>query len=132
MNDVLPLLPTTMVGSYPRPAWFTQQLAGRDVLEAFKIASHAEAFHDATRVVIKDQEDAGLDICTDGQMWFDDYHMGIGSFLWYWLERTHGFSAEKLPHPARARRRAATSGRSTKRAASPSRADRARPGAAWR
>ncbi len=90
-----------MVGSYPRPLWFTQQLAGRDVLEAFKIAAHAEAFHDATRVVIKDQEDAGLDILTDGQMWFDDYNMGIGSFLWYWLERTHGFSAEKLPHPAR-------------------------------
>jgi len=97
------LLPTTMVGSYPRPAWFTQQLAGKDVLEAFKVASHAEAFHDATRVVIKDQEDAGLDILTDGQMWFDDYHMGIGSFLWYWLERTHGFSSEKLPHPARAK-----------------------------
>jgi 5-methyltetrahydropteroyltriglutamate--homocysteine methyltransferase len=95
------LLPTTMVGSYPRPLWFTQQLAGRDVLEAFKVASHAEAFHDATRVVIKDQEQAGLDILSDGQMWFDDYNMGIGSFLWYWLERTRGFSAEKLPHPAR-------------------------------
>jgi 5-methyltetrahydropteroyltriglutamate--homocysteine methyltransferase len=97
------LLPTTMVGSYPRPAWFTQQLAGRDVLEAFKVASHAEAFHDATRVVIKDQDDAGLDVLSDGQMWFDDYNMGIGSFLWYWLERTRGFSPEKLPHPARAK-----------------------------
>ncbi|HEY0253602.1 MAG TPA: cobalamin-independent methionine synthase II family protein [Kofleriaceae bacterium] len=97
------LLPTTMVGSYPRPQWFTQQLAGRDVLEAFKIASHAEAFHDATRTVIKDQEDCGLDVLTDGQMWFDDYNMGIGSFLWYWLERTRGFSAEKLPHPAKAK-----------------------------
>jgi 5-methyltetrahydropteroyltriglutamate--homocysteine methyltransferase len=97
------LLPTTMVGSYPRPAWFTHQLAGRDVLEAFKIAAHAEAFHDATRVVIRDQEEAGLDILSDGQMWFDDYNMGIGSFLWYWLERTNGFSSEKLPHPARAK-----------------------------
>jgi 5-methyltetrahydropteroyltriglutamate--homocysteine methyltransferase len=97
------LLPTTMVGSYPRPGWFTHQLAGRDVLEAFKVAAHAEAFHDATRVVIRDQIDAGLDILTDGQMWFDDYHMGIGSFLWYWLERTKGFSSEKLPHPARAK-----------------------------
>jgi 5-methyltetrahydropteroyltriglutamate--homocysteine methyltransferase len=95
------LLPTTMVGSYPRPAWFTHQLAGKDILEAFKIAAHSEAFHDATRVVIKDQEDAGLDILSDGQMWFDDYHMGIGSFLWYWLERVDGFGKEKLPHPAR-------------------------------
>jgi 5-methyltetrahydropteroyltriglutamate--homocysteine methyltransferase len=99
------LLPTTMVGSYPRPAWFTHQLAGKDLLEAFKLTSHTEAFHDATRVVIKDQEDAGLDLLTDGQMWFDDYHMGIGSFLWYWLERTHGFSSEKLPHPARGKAR---------------------------
>jgi 5-methyltetrahydropteroyltriglutamate--homocysteine methyltransferase len=99
------VLPTTMVGSYPRPAWFTQQLAGRDVLDAFKIAPHAEAFHDATRVVIADQEHAGLDVLTDGQMWFDDYAMGIGSFLWYWLERTGGFSAEKLPHPARGKAR---------------------------
>jgi 5-methyltetrahydropteroyltriglutamate--homocysteine methyltransferase len=103
MVAAMRILPTTMVGSYPRPAWFTQQLAGRDVLEAFKVASHAEAFHDATRTVIKDQEDAGLDVLTDGQMWFDDYHMGIGSFLWYWLERTKGFSSEKLPHPARAK-----------------------------
>lgn len=97
------LLPTTMVGSYPRPGWFTHQLAGKDILEAFKLAGHSEAFHDATRVVIRDQEEAGLDILSDGQMWFDDYHMGIGSFLWYWLERTGGFGSEKLPHPARAK-----------------------------
>lgn len=103
MFAAMELLPTTMVGSYPRPHWFTHQLDGRDVLEAFKITHHAEAFHDATRVSIKDQEVAGLDILTDGQMWFDDYHMGIGSFLWYWLERTGGFGKEKLPHPARAK-----------------------------
>ena len=97
------LLPTTMVGSYPRPAWFVQQLDGRDILEAFKFIHHAEAFDDAVRTVIGDQEEAGLDIVTDGQMWFDDYSMGIGSFLWYWLERTGGFGKEKLPHPARSR-----------------------------
>ncbi len=95
------LLPTTMVGSWPRPSWFRYQLEGRDVLEALKVTHHAEAFHDATRAVIKDQEDVGLDILTDGQMWFDDYAMGIGSFLWYWLERTGGFGKQKLPHPAR-------------------------------
>jgi 5-methyltetrahydropteroyltriglutamate--homocysteine methyltransferase len=97
------ILPTTMVGSYPRPAWFHHQLAGRDILEAFKIAGHAEAFEDAVRTVLRDQEIAGLDIVTDGQMWFDDYSMGIGSFLWYWLERISGFGKEKLPHPALAR-----------------------------
>jgi 5-methyltetrahydropteroyltriglutamate--homocysteine methyltransferase len=97
------LLPTTMVGSYPRPAWFRDQLAGRDLLEAFKIAAHAEAYEDATRACILDQEQAGLDVVTDGQMWFDDYSMGIGSFLWYWLERIEGFGKEKLAHPARAK-----------------------------
>jgi 5-methyltetrahydropteroyltriglutamate--homocysteine methyltransferase len=90
-----------MVGSYPRPSWFTHQLEGRDVLEAFKVIHHGEAYEDATRTVVKDQELAGLDILADGQMWFDDYSMGIGSFLWYWLERIGGFSKEKLPHPAR-------------------------------
>jgi len=89
-----------MVGSYPRPRWFTDQLAGRDLLEAFKLVGHREAFEDATRVVIDDQETAGLDVVSDGQMWFDDYSMGIGSFLWYWFERIGGFSKEKLPHPA--------------------------------
>jgi 5-methyltetrahydropteroyltriglutamate--homocysteine methyltransferase len=95
------LLPTTMVGSYPRPARFRYQLEGRDIHEAFKVVHHAEAFEDAVRTVILDQEQAGLDVLTDGQMWFDDYTMGIGSFLWYWLERIHGFGREKLPHPAR-------------------------------
>jgi 5-methyltetrahydropteroyltriglutamate--homocysteine methyltransferase len=98
-----------MVGSYPRPAWFRHQLEGRDVLEAFKLTHHRESFEDAVRVVLRDQEQAGLDVLTDGQMWFDDYEMGIGSFLWYWLERTGGFGKEKLPHPARAK----ASGRDT-------------------
>ncbi len=91
-----------MVGSYPRPRWFTDQLAGRDLLEAFKLIGHREAYEDATRTVIHDQESAGLDILTDGQMWFDDYSMGIGSFLWYWFERIGGFGKEKLAHPAAA------------------------------
>jgi 5-methyltetrahydropteroyltriglutamate--homocysteine methyltransferase len=98
MNETL--LPTTMVGSYPRPHWFTAQLEGRDIREAFKVIHHEEAFHDAVGAVIHDQERAGLDIVTDGQMWFDDYAMGIGSFLWYWFERLEGFSPERREHPA--------------------------------
>jgi 5-methyltetrahydropteroyltriglutamate--homocysteine methyltransferase len=90
-----------MVGSYPRPAWFDHQLAGRDLLEAFKLIRHKEAFEDAVAVVIDDQLRAGLDIVTDGQMWFDDYSMGIGAFLFYWLERIEGFGREKLAHPSR-------------------------------
>ena len=103
MNEVLPLLPTTMVGAYPRPSWFTRQLDGRDIDEAFKSLHHEEAFRDAVRAVVGEQEDAGLDVCTDGQMWFDDYAMGIGAFFWYWFERVGGFGHEKLEHPARSR-----------------------------
>ena len=103
MNDVLPLLPTTMVGAYPRPSWFTYQLDGRDIREAFKSLHHEEAFRDAVRTVVGEQQDAGLDVCTDGQMWFDDYAMGIGAFFWYWFERIGGFGHEKLEHPARSR-----------------------------
>ena len=48
---------------------------------------------------IKDQELAGLDIVTDGQMHFDQYGGGIGSFVWYWYERLGGFTKAKLPNP---------------------------------
>jgi 5-methyltetrahydropteroyltriglutamate--homocysteine methyltransferase len=94
------ILPTTMVGSYPRPKWFTYQLNGRDVRVAFKSTDHAEAFDDATRLAIQDQEEAGLDIVTDGQMYFDDYVGVIGSFCWYMYERIPGFSDAKEEHPS--------------------------------
>lgn len=94
------LLPTTMVGSYPRPLWFQYQLLGRDTRVAFKHVGHQEAYDDATRAVILDQEDAGLDIVTDGQMSYDDYVGVIGSFCWYMYERIPGFEAAKEEHPS--------------------------------
>lgn len=94
------ILPTTMVGSYPRPAWYHQQLLGRDLRVAFKEASYEEAYQDATATAIHDQEEAGLDIVTDGQMYFDDYVGVIGSFCWYMYERIHGFDEAKEPHPS--------------------------------
>ncbi len=94
------ILPTTMVGSYPRPHWYRQQLLGRDVRVAFKEVQHEEAYQDATQVVIRDQEEAGLDIVTDGQMSYDDYVGVIGSFCWYMYERIGGFEPAREPHPA--------------------------------
>ena len=94
------ILPTTMVGSYPRPHWFNYQLLGRDVRVAFKHVDHAEAYEDATQAVIHDQEEAGLDIVTDGQMCYDDYVGVIGSFCWYMYERIPGFEPAKEEHPA--------------------------------
>lgn len=94
------ILPTTMVGSYPRPGWYQYQLLGRDIRVAFKHVGHAEAYEDATRAAILDQEDAGLDIVTDGQMSFDDYVGVIGSFCWYMYERIPGFEQAKEEHPS--------------------------------
>ena len=54
------LLPTTMVGSYPRPQWYKHQLLGRDIQVAFKEVQHEEAYNDAVGTVIRDQEEAGL------------------------------------------------------------------------
>jgi 5-methyltetrahydropteroyltriglutamate--homocysteine methyltransferase len=94
------MLPTTMVGSYPRPAWFTQQLLGRDIRVAFKEHNYEETFQDAVATVIRDQEEAGLDIVTDGNMWYDDYVGVIGSFCWYLYERIPGFEPSRNPHPS--------------------------------
>jgi 5-methyltetrahydropteroyltriglutamate--homocysteine methyltransferase len=97
---VHPILPTTMVGSYPRPHWFKHQLLGRDVRVAFKEVQHEEAYEDAVATVIRDQEEAGLDIVTDGNMWYDDYVGVIGSFCWYLYERIGGFEHAREPHPS--------------------------------
>src|SRR5207237_6024562 len=93
------LLPTTMVGSFPRPHWYTHQLLGRDIRVAFKEVQHEEAYHDAVATVVREQEDAGLDIVTDGNMWYDDYVGVIGAFCWYMYERNGGFEHAREPHP---------------------------------
>ncbi len=57
---------TTIAGSLPKPAW----LAEPNVLWApwrLTEAALADAQHDATLLAIKEQEDAGIDIVTDGE-----------------------------------------------------------------
>ena len=54
----------------------------------------------ATQTVIRDQEEAGLDIVTDGQMSYDDYVGAIGSFCWYMYERIPGFEPAREEHPS--------------------------------
>lgn len=76
------LLPTTIVGSYPQPEWLIDRakLAGRfpprvRALELWRIPPHllSEAQDDATLLAIKAQEDAGIDIITDGEMRRESY-----------------------------------------------------------
>lgn len=76
------LFPTTLVGSYPQPEWLIdrKKLAGRfpprvRARELWRIPEPylAEAQDDATIVAIKAQEDAGLDIVTDGEIRRESY-----------------------------------------------------------
>jgi 5-methyltetrahydropteroyltriglutamate--homocysteine methyltransferase len=76
------LLPTMLVGSYPQPEWLIDRakLAGRfpprvRARELWRIpeALLAEAQEDATVLAIKAQEEAGLDIITDGEIRRESY-----------------------------------------------------------
>jgi 5-methyltetrahydropteroyltriglutamate--homocysteine methyltransferase len=76
------LFPTTLVGSYPQPEWLIdrKRLAGRfpprvRAKELWRIPEPylAEAQDDATLVAIRAQEEAGLDILTDGEIRRESY-----------------------------------------------------------
>lgn len=79
---VLPLLPTSLVGSYAQPDWLIDRakLAGRfpprvRARELWRVAPEylTQAQDDATILAIRAQETAGLDILTDGEMRRESY-----------------------------------------------------------
>jgi 5-methyltetrahydropteroyltriglutamate--homocysteine methyltransferase len=65
------VLPTTIIGSLPRPSWYTQNLGRREFREAMVERSYREQYLDAVSTYLRDQEVAGLDIVTDGDCRFD-------------------------------------------------------------
>jgi 5-methyltetrahydropteroyltriglutamate--homocysteine methyltransferase len=76
------LLPTSLVGSYPQPDWLIDRgrLAGRfpprvRARELWRVAPEflEQAQRDATLLAIRAQEDAGLDIITDGEIRRESY-----------------------------------------------------------
>ena len=76
------LFPTTLVGSYPQPEWLIDRarLASRlpprvRAKELWRIPEPllAEAQNDVTLLAIRAQEDAGLDIITDGEIRRESY-----------------------------------------------------------
>ena len=76
------LLPTSLVGSYPQPDWLIDRtkLAGRfpprvRARELWRVAPEflEQAQADATLLAIRAQEDAGLDILTDGEIRRESY-----------------------------------------------------------
>ena len=85
------VLPTTIIGSLPRPAWYTQNLAGRDFREAMVERTYREQYLDAVSCYMRDQEVAGLDIVTDGDCRFD---ADVAGHNWFSYAPMHmeGFS----------------------------------------
>jgi 5-methyltetrahydropteroyltriglutamate--homocysteine methyltransferase len=76
------LLPTTVIGSYPQPDW----LVNRDLLKSHsvpRVRMHAiwrvpeplleQAQDDATILAIRDMEQAGIDIVSDGEIRRESY-----------------------------------------------------------
>ncbi len=76
-----PILPTTVVGSYPQPDWLIDRrmLAGKvprvRMPEIWKLPPEflEEAQDDATLLAIRDMELAGIDIISDGEMRRESY-----------------------------------------------------------
>jgi 5-methyltetrahydropteroyltriglutamate--homocysteine methyltransferase len=76
------LFPTTVVGSYPQPEWLVDRplLAANTpprvrMRELWRVAAEflEQAQDDATVVAIRDQERAGIDIVSDGEMRRESY-----------------------------------------------------------
>lgn len=78
-------IPTSMVGNYPNPRWWDAEFA-----RAFTgdqeppDALVREALEDAVGAIARDQENAGLDIISDGRVHGDNY---ADQALYYYLRR---------------------------------------------
>src|SRR3989441_13294704 len=102
-----PLLPTTVVGSYPQPDW----LVNREMLskvvprtrmrEIWRIPEPflEQAQDDATVVAIRDMERAGIDIITDGEMRRESYSNRFATALEGMDLDNPGTALDRTGHP---------------------------------
>src|SRR6201995_6050721 len=83
----LPILPTTVVGSYSMPGWLERL---KTEYFARRISRHdLDEIHDAAvKAAIKDEEIAGLDIITDGELRRDN-------MVDYFVERLPGVQIDR-------------------------------------
>src|SRR5918996_5429955 len=82
------MLHTSIVGSLPKPSWLAQP----NVLRApwrLSGAELKEAQQDALRLAILDQEDAGLDVVTDGEV-------SRRHYIWAFLAGLTNIDTEQL------------------------------------
>lgn len=71
-------LRTSVIGSYPFPAWL--EFASQH-LDRFGEADRAELVDDAVSVAVRDQVEAGLDVITDGEQTRLDFNLSFYGFL---------------------------------------------------
>src|SRR5215475_11611993 len=67
MPESFSLLPTSVIGSYAWPSWLHTALAASQLGE-YGPVDMKETQDDAVDMALRDQEDAGVDIVTDGEM----------------------------------------------------------------
>jgi len=89
------VLPTSIIGSLPRPAWFTASIGLRSFLECMVDSRFREQYEDAVSSHLRAQELAGLDILTDGDAHYDEQ---VGGMSWQSYPITHmdGMSNEPI------------------------------------
>jgi 5-methyltetrahydropteroyltriglutamate--homocysteine methyltransferase len=90
------VLPTSIIGSLPRPSWYSATLGSQSFLEAMVNSRFREQYEDAVSCFLRAQEIAGLDICTDGDAHYDEQVAGM-SWQSYPLTHMDGFAAEPAP-----------------------------------
>ena len=90
------MLPTSIIGSLPRPSWYTASLGSTPFLEAMVNSRYREQYEDAVSCFLRAQEVAGLDIITDGDAHYDEQ---VGGMSWQSYPLTHmsGFSQTAKP-----------------------------------
>ncbi len=102
------LFPTALVGSYPQPEWLIDRskLAGRfpprvRARELWRIPEEflAEAQNDATVLAIRAQEEAGLDIVTDGEIRRESYSNRFATALEGIDIDNPGIALDRSGHP---------------------------------
>jgi 5-methyltetrahydropteroyltriglutamate--homocysteine methyltransferase len=89
------VLPCTVTGSWPRPRWFDASLWGKPLDTCMLDVRFREKFQDAMAVVVGDQERAGLDLVTHGDLHCDEDFAGR-SWHHYPLQRWAGFEGDLL------------------------------------
>jgi 5-methyltetrahydropteroyltriglutamate--homocysteine methyltransferase len=90
------MLPTSIIGSLPRPHWYDAVLGPRSFLEAMVNSRYREQYEDAVSVHLRAQETAGLDICTDGDAHYDEQVTGLS---WQTYPPTHMAGFDAAPQP---------------------------------